>query len=63
MYYIKSKIKINKTKASEVIGITRPYLTNILNGKVGCTKPVAYCITKYINSNAEINDYFTMKGE
>lgn len=62
MYLIKdTNIKINKTIASEVIGITRVHLTNIMNGKKLCTKPVAYFITKYLDENAEIEDYFTRK--
>ena len=38
-------------------------LSNILNGKVACRKVVAFCITKYLNENAEIEDYFVKKGE
>lgn len=53
--------KINQTKAGEVIGLTQPTLSNILNRKVACRKVVAYCITKYIDENAEIEDYFTRK--
>lgn len=60
MYIFKQDIdyKINQTIASEVIGITQPCLSNILNGKVSCRKVVAYCITKYLNEDAEIEDYF-----
>ena len=60
MYKIKKEIvlKLNKTKASEEIGITRPHLTNVLNGKKYCSKILAYCITKYLNKEAEIADYF-----
>lgn len=60
MYKFKKdmNIKIHKTKASEDIGISRPYLTNILNGKINCSKFVAFCITKYLDNNAEIPDYF-----
>lgn len=60
MYKLKENIelKLNKTKASEDIGITRVYLTNILNHKRECSKVVAYCITKFLNSEAEIADYF-----
>ena len=29
-----------------------------LNGKKDCSKILAFCITKYINPNAEINDIF-----
>lgn len=60
MYIFKQNVdyKINQTIASEVIGITQPCLSNILNGKVACRKVVAYCITKYLNEDAEIEDYF-----
>lgn len=56
-------LNINKKKASEVIGISRQYLTNIVNGKISCTKVVAFCITKYLDKNAEIEDFFIKKGE
>ena len=60
MYVFKEGVntKINQTKASKVIGLTQPTLSNILNRKVACRKVVANCITKYINENAEIEDYF-----
>ena len=60
MYKIKETInvKINKKKASEEIGISREYLTQIVNGKTTCTKKTAYCITKFLNGNAEIKDFF-----
>ena len=63
MYIFKQDVdyKINQTIASEVIGITQPCLSNILNGKVACRKVVAYCITKYLNEDAEIEDYFIRK--
>lgn len=65
MYLFKTEIpvKINQTIASKVIGITQPTLSNILNGKVACRKVVAFCITKYLDDNAKIEDYFTKKGE
>ena len=40
------------------IGITREYMTDILNNKKNCSKLVAYCITKFSNENAEIEDFF-----
>ena len=55
--------EINQTKASKVIGITQPTLSNILNRKVACRKVVAFCIVKYLDSNAEINDYFELEKE
>ena len=60
MYLFRDDVvyKINQTKASQIIGITQPTLSNILNRKKLCRKVVAYCITKFINQNAEIEDYF-----
>lgn len=60
MYIFKKNIdiKINQTVASEVIGLTQPTLSNILNGKVACRKVTAFCIVKYIDENAKIEDYF-----
>lgn len=60
MYRIKNIFdsKINKTAASKEIGVSREYLTDVLNGKKDCSKILAFCITKYINPNAEINDIF-----
>lgn len=63
MYYFRKdiKYKINQTLASEIIGITQPTLSKILNGKVACRKVVAFCITKYLDDKAEIEDYFIRK--
>lgn len=60
MYLFKENmnIKINQTKASEVIGLVQPTLSKILNRKVACRKTTAYCITKYLDENAEIEQYF-----
>ena len=70
MYYINLKNPLdkritfnNQTKASEEIGIAKETLCRILSGKKGCSKVVAYCITKHYDSNAEILDYFEYKGE
>lgn len=65
MYVLKedAKISINQTIASEVIGIAQPTLSNILNRKVACRKVVAFSIVKYIDENAEIEDFFDKKGE
>ena len=62
MYILKEdlNIKINQTIASEVIGLSQPTLSNILNRKVACRKVVAFCIAKYIDENAEIEDYFEL---
>ena len=65
MYIFKDNVdvKMNQTIASEIIGLSQPTLSNILNRKVACRKVVAFCIAKYIDENAEIEDYFNKKGE
>ena len=65
MYILKENVdvKMNQTIASKVIGLSQPTLSNILNRKVACRKVVAFCITKYIDDNAKIEDYFDKKGE
>ncbi len=70
MYYINlrnpldKRIKFeNQTKTAEQIGIAKETLCRILSGKQGCSKMVAYCITKQYNNNAEIKDYFEYEGE
>ena len=65
MYIFKENldVKINQRIAGEVIGLAQPTLSNILNRKVACRKVTAFCITKYIDENAEIEDYFYKKGE
>lgn len=60
MYILKENVEIrmNQTIASEVIGIAQPTLSNILNRKVACRKVVAFSIVKYLDDEAEIEDYF-----
>jgi plasmid maintenance system antidote protein VapI len=59
MYILKNEMKIgNETKASKIIGIDIATLSRILHKKQKCSKILAYCITKYIDQNAEITDYF-----
>jgi len=59
MYLFKDlDLKINKSKASKIIGCERSYLSLILNRKRSCSKMLAYCITKYIDAEKEILDYF-----
>lgn len=60
MYIFKENVdyKINQTVASGIIGLAQPTLSNILNRKVACRKVVAFCIAKYLDKDAEIEDYF-----
>lgn len=55
--------KYNKVQAAKIIGLNPDTLRRVINGKQECTKLVAYCITKFLNSNAEIEEYFEKKGE
>ena len=51
MYILKEgvELKLNQTTACEVIGLSQPTLSNILNRKVSCRKVVAFSIVKYIH--------------
>lgn len=59
MYKIKQKIKIkNKTKFAKNVGIPISTLSRIINGKQNCSKVMAFCIAKHLNSTFEIEDIF-----
>lgn len=47
-----------KYLAENKIGITPTYLSNILNGKIHCSKIVANRITESICREAKLEDYF-----
>ena len=53
------------TYVAKNVGITRVYLTDILNGKSECSKLVAFCIVKVLYPEKEIADYYELikKGE
>lgn len=53
-----TNIKINQSKMAKEIGLSFQYVDGIINNRYNCRKLVAYAMTKLINSNAEINDYF-----
>ena len=53
----------NKEQMAKVIGLNSDTLRRVINGKQECSKLVAYCITKFLNYEAEIEDYFIRKGE
>lgn len=48
----------NKEKLAQFIGLSPDTLRRVMNGKQDCSKLVAYCITKTLNHEAEIEDYF-----
>ena len=53
----------NKEQMAKVIGLNPDTLRRVINGKQECSKLVAYCVTKFLNYEAEIEDYFIKKGE
>lgn len=65
MYLFKNELKEEITKKFKIkyiadnVGISTVYLSNIFNGKVSIKKAIAYCITKTLDSNKEIDDFFT----
>ena len=48
----------NKREIAERIGLAPDTVRRVINGSQTCSKQVAYCITKFLNSSAEITDYF-----
>ena len=63
-YYLKKEVaeklkkKYRSTYFIEAVGISKCYTSLILNRKRHCPKRVAYCFTKAIDENAEIDDFF-----
>lgn len=55
---IEVKKKYNNRWIANTVGISYGYISLILNGKKSCPKTVAYSLTKAIDENAEISDYF-----
>ena len=53
----------NKEQMAKVIGLNPDTLRRVINGKQECSKLVAYCITKFLNYEAEIEDYFVKRGK
>ena len=53
----------NKEQMAKVIGLNPDTLRRVINGKQECSKLVAYCITKFLDDKAKIEDYFVKKGE
>lgn len=52
-----------KYLAEKKLNITKEYLSQILNGKKGCSLRLANDITKCICLSAQVSDYFENKGE
>ena len=54
------KVKVNITDLSKKIGLSRTTVSNIINCKIKTNKPNAFIITKYLDENKEIEDYFVL---
>ena len=54
----KVKEKIKSRELAKEIGVHEVQISRILNNKSKTSKPVAYLLTKLIDKNAEIDDYF-----
>lgn len=48
----------NKVQMGKKVGLRPETLRRVINGSQLCSKLVAYCITKFLSSEAEIEDYF-----
>lgn len=46
-------------RIAEIVGINRYTLSCMIKKDKPCMKLTAYCLTKLLNADAEINDYFT----
>lgn len=53
---IKKKYKINYL--AYTTGVSDTYISLILKGKRNCSKSIAYCLTKAIDKEAEVEEYF-----
>ena len=61
MYLMKEtdKIKVIKQVAmARVVGLNPVTINKIFNRKQKCSKLVAYCITKFLDDDKEIEEFF-----
>ena len=66
MYELKDIEKvaiINQSELARKVGINQATLNRIFNKKQKCSKLMAYAISKSINENAEIENYFELIKE
>jgi len=54
--------KVQKYIANE-IGCTEKHLSYVLSGKKGCSKILAYAITKCVSNNKKVEDLFIRKEQ
>ncbi len=64
--YIAKKEKfalINKTKIARELGYTASWTIRLLNAKVTTNKATAMLITKIVNPNGKLEDYFDKRED
>lgn len=66
MYILNEKAKkelsiYNISKVAKTIGINAQTLSEMIRKDRTCMKLTAYCITKFLDSDKEIEDYFIRK--
>lgn len=47
-----------KTSIAKKVGVTKQTVINVCNGKTKCSREMAYCLTKALDPEAEIADFF-----
>lgn len=52
------KKKYRSDYIAEQVGISKNYMSMIKSREFNCSKPVAYAITKVLDKDAEVVDYF-----
>lgn len=62
MYKFKEELldnlKVNQSELARKIGLSFQYINGVIHNRYLCRKIVAYAMTKAINNEAEIKDYF-----
>lgn len=59
--YFKNVLKKDFYEVAEEVGIAQSYMSMLINKRRSCSKFLAYYLTKYMNSEAEIEDFFERK--
>lgn len=50
--------KYKSNYIADQVGISKNYMSMLKSQEYNCTKPVAYAISKVLNNESEIADYF-----
>ena len=64
MYKIKKEVSVDIKKRykqiylAEELGMSRVYISQLLNRKLSCPKSTAFAFTKVLDLNAQIEDFF-----